>query len=202
MKSPDATGYQYKLNLCLRRAEFLSLIPQVLREDEWTGKFLMQTQCLHVIADSELWPGSPDFGVSYFSPIFLLLVPLDPSTEALVQLLLPCCLPFVKDVCVEQLQDQEELLLSVLWMSCCSQMVCTGSPGAPQFLLPLCQCCAANPVPVDCAWKPRKAPSPPLSGLTLPNMVRYVCKSSVVLLGCKGKLTSKRNKIGELLASW
>lgn len=30
-------------------------------------------------------------------------------------------------------------------------------------------------------------------------MVRYVCKSRVVLLGYKGKLTSKRNKMGELL---
>lgn len=119
--------------------------------------------------------------------------------EALVQLLFSL---FVKDVRVEQLQDQEEVLLSVLWVSCWRQGGCAGSPGGPWLLLPLSQFGAAIAVPLDCVWKPRKAPSPPLSGLTLPNMVRYVCKSWVVLLGYEGKLTTKRNKIDELVASW
>ena len=49
-------------------------------------------------------------------------------------------------------------------------------------------------VPLDCLFKLRKAPSPPLSGLTLPNMVRYVFTGCAVLLGYKGESTSKREQ--------
>lgn len=52
----------------------------------------------------------------------------------------------------------------------------------------------AEDMPVDCLFKLRKAPSPPLSGLRLPNMVRYVFTGCAVLLRCEGKLTTKREQ--------
>ncbi|KAJ7409693.1 Protein phosphatase 1 regulatory subunit 12B [Pitangus sulphuratus] len=42
----------------------------------------------------------------------------------------------------------------------------------PGVIAPFPSVVQAHPVPADCVWKPGKSPSPPLLGLTLPNMVR------------------------------
>lgn len=47
---------------------------------------------------------------------------------------------------------------------------------------------------VDCLFKLRKDASPLLSGLRLPNMVRYVFAARSVLLRYEGKLTHKREQ--------
>lgn len=57
-----------------------------------------------------------------------------------------------------------------------------------------CGTVQAVDMPEDCLFKLRKAPSLPLSGLRLPNMVRYVFMGCAVLLRYKGKLTSKREQ--------
>lgn len=144
----------------------------------------MQTKCPDVIAVSKY-----DSGVLilvYFLPIFLLLVAFYLPWRLAIQLLQLCCLSHQSFKKINNQKIKSHFSSCFLNLPVTARLHLSGALGVPAMdptsllsSFPTLSSARRSTVQAvdmlaDCLFKLRKDPSPPLSGLGLPNMVRYV----------------------------